>query len=216
MRYLIISDLHSNLEALQAVLAAAEGEYEQVICCGDLVGYGPDPDLIVDWVRENASVVVRGNHDDYVCRFDTCDIGNWMYNGGSWFVGIPTVEQQCMQIVFNELPLAIEVETDAGLIGIVHADVPGGSWRGLPNYFANRNGRNYVMWSRNRFEMGDDSGVDGVRAVICGHTPLRAPVVLGNVYHIDTAGWTADGYFTLINLQTLEAIPPIPHKLDWE
>ena len=63
MRYLIISDLHSNLEALQAVLAAAEGEYEQVICCGDLVGYGPDPDLIVDWVRENASVVVRGNHD---------------------------------------------------------------------------------------------------------------------------------------------------------
>ena len=63
MRYLIISDLHSNLEALQAVLEAAQGEYEQVICCGDLVGYGPEPDPITDWVRGNAHQVVRGNHD---------------------------------------------------------------------------------------------------------------------------------------------------------
>ncbi|MBI4463296.1 MAG: metallophosphoesterase family protein, partial [Acidobacteria bacterium] len=37
MRYLIISDLHSNLEALQAVSAAAEGEYDEIVCCGDLV-----------------------------------------------------------------------------------------------------------------------------------------------------------------------------------
>lgn len=63
MRYLVISDLHSNIEALQAVLAATQGEYEQVICCGDLVGYGPDPDPVVDWVRQNAALVVRGNHD---------------------------------------------------------------------------------------------------------------------------------------------------------
>ncbi len=63
MRYLILSDLHSNLEALQAVLAAAEGAYDQVVCCGDLVGYGPDPDPVVNWVRENAAGVVRGNHD---------------------------------------------------------------------------------------------------------------------------------------------------------
>jgi predicted phosphodiesterase len=63
MRYLILSDLHSNLEALQAVLAATEGAYETVVCCGDLVGYGPDPDAVVNWVRENVTEVVRGNHD---------------------------------------------------------------------------------------------------------------------------------------------------------
>ncbi|NUN03643.1 MAG: metallophosphoesterase family protein, partial [Bryobacteraceae bacterium] len=43
MRYLIVSDIHSNLEALQAVLREAESQYERVICCGDLVGYGADP-----------------------------------------------------------------------------------------------------------------------------------------------------------------------------
>ena len=63
MRYLILTDLHSNLEALQAVLAVTQGEYQQVVCCGDLVGYGPDPDPIVDWTRENVTDVVRGNHD---------------------------------------------------------------------------------------------------------------------------------------------------------
>ena len=63
MRTLILSDLHSNLEALQAVLAAAEGAYDHVVCCGDLVGYGPDPDPVTNWVRENAAEVVRGNHD---------------------------------------------------------------------------------------------------------------------------------------------------------
>ncbi len=63
MRYLILSDIHSNIEALQAVLEAAEGAYEQVICCGDLVGYGPDPDAVVEWVRKNVTALVRGNHD---------------------------------------------------------------------------------------------------------------------------------------------------------
>ena len=63
MRYLILSDIHSNLEALQAVWEAAEGAYDQLICCGDLVGYGPDPDAVVDWVRQHVTAVVRGNHD---------------------------------------------------------------------------------------------------------------------------------------------------------
>ena len=63
MRYLIISDLHANLEALQAVLKDAAGSYDQVICCGDLVGYGADPNAVTEWVRENCPNVVRGNHD---------------------------------------------------------------------------------------------------------------------------------------------------------
>jgi predicted phosphodiesterase len=63
MRFLILSDLHSNLEALQAVERAAKGAYDRVICCGDIVGYGPDPDAVTDWVREHVAMVVRGNHD---------------------------------------------------------------------------------------------------------------------------------------------------------
>ncbi len=63
MRYLILSDLHANTEALEAVLDQAAGRYDQAICCGDLVGYGADPNPIVEWVRAHCSTTVRGNHD---------------------------------------------------------------------------------------------------------------------------------------------------------
>lgn len=63
MRYLILSDLHANWEALEAVVRDSEGRYDEAICCGDLVGYGADPNAIVEWVRAHCSIVVRGNHD---------------------------------------------------------------------------------------------------------------------------------------------------------
>lgn len=63
MRYLILSDIHSNWEALEAVLEAAQGLYERVLCLGDLVGYGADPNRVAEWVRANVPIVIRGNHD---------------------------------------------------------------------------------------------------------------------------------------------------------
>ena len=63
MRYLILSDIHGNWEALQGVLARAGSSYERVVCCGDVVGYGADPDAVTEWIRQNVSAIVRGNHD---------------------------------------------------------------------------------------------------------------------------------------------------------
>jgi predicted phosphodiesterase len=63
LRYLVVSDLHANREALEGVLADAAGLYERIVCCGDIAGYGPDPNYVIDWVRENVNVVIRGNHD---------------------------------------------------------------------------------------------------------------------------------------------------------
>jgi predicted phosphodiesterase len=63
VRYLILSDIHGNWEGLQAVLEHAEGKYDRVLCCGDLIGYGADPNAVTDWVRAHVAGVVRGNHD---------------------------------------------------------------------------------------------------------------------------------------------------------
>jgi predicted phosphodiesterase len=70
VRYLIVSDIHANLEALTAVLADATGQYDETICCGDLVGYNADPAQVVDWTEHNCSVVVRGNHDKAIAGID--------------------------------------------------------------------------------------------------------------------------------------------------
>jgi predicted phosphodiesterase len=63
LRYLVLSDIHANLEALQAALDFAKGQYDRILCLGDLVGYGADPNAVTEWVRTSAAVVVRGNHD---------------------------------------------------------------------------------------------------------------------------------------------------------
>ena len=63
MSFLIVSDIHGNREALEAVLADARGQYERIVCLGDLAGYGADPNFVVDWSRGYVSAIVRGNHD---------------------------------------------------------------------------------------------------------------------------------------------------------
>ena len=63
MRRLILSDIHGNLEALEAVTRDARNLYDEVACCGDIVGYGASPHEVVAWVRGAVKNVVRGNHD---------------------------------------------------------------------------------------------------------------------------------------------------------
>jgi diadenosine tetraphosphatase ApaH/serine/threonine PP2A family protein phosphatase len=65
MRYLVISDIHANLEAYEAVMAEAKPlQYDKVLLLGDLVGYGADPNAICDRVRDlKPDALIRGNHD---------------------------------------------------------------------------------------------------------------------------------------------------------
>jgi predicted phosphodiesterase len=66
MRIAVISDVHSNLVALDAVLASA-GAVDAVWHLGDVVGYGPEPDAVVDRLTSIGAVGVRGNHDAAAC-----------------------------------------------------------------------------------------------------------------------------------------------------
>lgn len=71
MRYLVLSDLHANLEALDAVLQNADGLWDRAVVLGDLVGYGADPDAVVDRVRSlTPTAVIRGNHDKAAAGVD--------------------------------------------------------------------------------------------------------------------------------------------------
>jgi len=63
MRRLILSDIHGNLEALEAVSNDARGRYDEVVCCGDIVGYGASPHEAIVWMQRSGASIVRGNHD---------------------------------------------------------------------------------------------------------------------------------------------------------
>lgn len=64
MRIAVLSDIHANLEALEAVLDdLGPSAVETVVCLGDLVGYGPDPDAVVSRVRQLGCLAIQGNHE---------------------------------------------------------------------------------------------------------------------------------------------------------
>ncbi|GAB1421420.1 metallophosphoesterase family protein [Anaerolineales bacterium] len=63
MRILIISDIHANLTAFEAVLADAKNDWDYVWCLGDVVGYGPDPNECIELLRTLPHLCLAGNHD---------------------------------------------------------------------------------------------------------------------------------------------------------
>lgn len=69
MRIAVLSDIHANVPALEAVLADA-GDVDAVWHLGDVVGYGPDPDGVVERLRAAGAIGVRGNHDAAACGGD--------------------------------------------------------------------------------------------------------------------------------------------------
>jgi diadenosine tetraphosphatase ApaH/serine/threonine PP2A family protein phosphatase len=71
LRYLLLSDIHANADAFETVLEHASGRWDRVLVLGDLVGYGAEPNPVVDRVRELApEVVIRGNHDKAATGID--------------------------------------------------------------------------------------------------------------------------------------------------
>jgi predicted phosphodiesterase len=73
MRLLILSDIHANLTALEAALAAVEDRWERAVCLGDVVGYGPDPNEVVERTRALVAACIRGNHDKASCGIDDAE-----------------------------------------------------------------------------------------------------------------------------------------------
>ena len=90
MRALIVSDIHSNLEALEAVLhdATARGGFEELWCLGDTVGYGPDPGRCLELLRQHHCVAVAGNHDlAAVGMLSTDDFNSYARFAAHWTAG---------------------------------------------------------------------------------------------------------------------------------
>ncbi len=121
-RILLFSDIHGNYEALKTVLERA-GKYDRVVILGDLVDYGPDPDLVIDEVRSIGATVIRGNHDEAVAKGIDCGCGERMHP-----ISVYTRERISLAKLgkadiawLNTLPY--EVSLDLGSLGVraVHA-----------------------------------------------------------------------------------------------
>src|SRR5438128_1738669 len=130
MRYAIFSDIHANLEALEAVLAkidklAQEEPIDQIWFLGDLVGYGPDPNECILKLRERTDVIIAGNHDwAAVGKIDLEDFSTAARISAEWTAEQLTEEHRTFLV---NLPERIEIDECT----LVHGSPYGPLWEYL-------------------------------------------------------------------------------------
>lgn len=209
-RDFVVGDIHGEFFLLERKLRELgfDKRYDRLFAVGDLVDRGPRSDEAVYYVmREQWFHSVKGNHEQLLVHsldpLDPDARAIHFANGGQWFYGLPEVEQQCIAAVLDDLPIGIEVETDKGLVGIVHAEVPLDDWDLFKSNFKDNQIRfeASALWKRSRIDRGRTNRVNGVVAVYCGHTPVERYTVLGNVHCLDTGAWFEGGHFTIVQIQ---------------
>lgn len=109
MRYAIISDIHGNVEALQAVLAdIRKRKVDLIICLGDIVGYYPDPERCIELVRKEVQYCVAGNHDyAAIGRIDTQNFTYYAYAAMEWTK--QNISEKAREYLLS-LPLTVNLE----------------------------------------------------------------------------------------------------------
>lgn len=214
-RSLVVGDVHGCFGKLSRALDAIkfDAAVDRLFSVGDLVDRGPESDHVLDWLKQPWFHAVRGNHEQMAIDFARGELPPELYmrNGGGWNVCNPQHARAELAEAFNVLPIAIDVETANGLIGIVHADCPLQCWQDMREALTGPNGdsfREAMLWSRDRFDSENRDNVGGVRAVIVGHTPLVRYSSLGNTIYIDTGAWIAreNRPFTILDLETLRPV----------
>jgi diadenosine tetraphosphatase ApaH/serine/threonine PP2A family protein phosphatase len=130
MRYAVFTDIHANLEALEAVLAkidelAKEKPIDQIWFLGDLVGYGPNPNECITKLRERTDVIIAGNHDwAAVGKIDLEDFSAAARISAEWTAEQLTEEHRTF---LAELPERIEIDECT----LVHGSPYGPLWEYL-------------------------------------------------------------------------------------
>jgi serine/threonine protein phosphatase 1 len=209
-RDFVVGDIHGCFERLQYELDVAEFNpaRDRLFSVGDLVDRGPSSEECLDWIAKPWFHAVRGNHCQMAIGVAAGkhDQGNYLVNGGGWFLALDDSRQKLIADVLDTLPILIEVDTPDGRVGVVHAEISGDSWdefRDALESADSNNKRNRLreiaLWSRTRISYGDASRIKDLHRLYVGHTPVKHPVMLGNVCYIDT-GCVFGGKLTVVSI----------------
>lgn len=193
----VVGDIHGCFDMLDDLLKEAgfNTETDRLFSVGDLVDRGPKCPDVVRWIARPWFHAVSGNHDDLAVRIHagTADVGLHIMNGGAWMQYLDEDERSHIAKHLAALPVCIDVETDRGLVGIVHADILGTSWskfvHGLLTATSKSQRYDYMeaaMWSRDRIRHKLIEPVEDLYRMYVGHTPVDNVTNLANVFYVDT------------------------------
>ncbi|MDX1496513.1 MAG: metallophosphoesterase [Salinisphaeraceae bacterium] len=207
-----VGDIHGMFDMLSQLLEKADFDTskDRLISVGDLVDRGPHSTRATEFLNQAWFYAIRGNHEDMLIRSvetpsDESNTLIWANNGGKWWLETSKEERNKIYTAVSPLPLAIEVETDTGTVGIVHADIPPEeNWGSFIEKLSHGDEHctQTALWSRTRAKMYKIAGdVKGISRIYCGHNIVDEPRKAGNVFYIDTGAFLPDrGRLTMVDI----------------
>lgn len=201
----VIGDVHGDWDNVdQALLDVKfDEDNDRLFCVGDLIDRGPNSASALLWLAKPWFHTVRGNHENMCIEVFNAKWSrdNYLLNGGAWFLDLQEAEQQLYVDAFSALPYAIEIQTENGRVGIVHAEVYNNDWETTGDEWELiKDVIETMLWARSKFKSQDSTPVANIDKVYVGHTPLKYPAQLGNVYYIDTGSVYPEGSLTIVKL----------------
>jgi putative phosphoesterase len=182
MRIAVFSDIHANINALDAALADIEHQaVDNIMCLGDLVGYGEHPNEVIEVIRTRGIATIMGNYDDAV-GYDRDDCGCAYTSaaekerGREWLLQTRQAVSEANKAFLRQLPLHLNREIHGRKISFVH-----GSPRRMNEYL-------YEDRPSTAFDRVLD--VAGADVLVCGHTHLPYHRVIGkrHVVNVGSVG----------------------------
>ena len=194
-RDFFIGDLHGTLDTLHFMMDVVQFDKlkDRVIACGDLVDRGDNSTGCLDLLNEEWFFSVFGNHEDFCVQGYSDESISSLHkiNGGQWFYNLsPEQRKHYVERIDSKMTYGILVETNRGLVGVVHADAPGDFIEWINSVEDNKEDHSYftdnTLWGRSRYKTKNTDIVKGVDYVIVGHQVVKEPLKLGNIFYIDT------------------------------
>lgn len=209
-RDFVIGDLHGHTPRLFAWLdnVGFNKERDRLFSVGDIIDRGPNSKGAVDLIGQPWFFAVRGNHEQMMIdsfmgspRVQRENYQCWMGNGGQWALKLS--DDEIVEIVkkLMTLPVTMEIESDIGVVGIIHAEPPPSLIWGDRKDQANED---RLLWGRSFIEhahIAQDNaggGCKGVAHTFHGHTPRKNVLHFGNCHWIDTGACFASGSLSLV------------------
>lgn len=206
-----VGDIHGCFSRLMAVLALINfnPNKDRLFCVGDLCDRGPESSQVLDFLENDWVFSVMGNHEQILFSYEQGHISDEdMKNVGSqWWLNLNKSEKAKILDKFITLPIVMDVQTKAGKIGILHGECPVADWNKLKDVFNSPNRFKFletILWGAG--SPHNSHVFKNIDAIVVGHMTQNSYKVAGNVHLIDTGAVYKDGYFTILNLDTLEPV----------
>lgn len=228
-RDFVVGDIHGMFSLLESQLERIDfnPEKDRVFSVGDLIDRGPESYRVLEFLDKPWFFSIQGNHEKMLieAKHLKTTYRSWVEkNGGEWWENIDDRTRDQIRRTLNDLPSVFEVDTNSGRVGIVHADVPVDiSWdQIIQKAHHDREIRDYMAWSRNRIKgiqlTGETTAVEGIDLVVMGHTPVKEPLSISNLYYIDTGASYLDdenlGHLTLLQIHPHVEVFQYPEILE--